>query len=51
MIMSEPNRTDRRGFFVALIAACGIGVLLFILLIVYLVWDILSTYFRMKSGG
>jgi hypothetical protein len=43
---------NRRGCFIALIGACGAGVfLLFILVVGYLIWGILSMYFRMKSGG
>ena len=43
--------TARRGCFVALIVVCGIGAFLSVLVITYLIWDILSIYFRMKSLG
>lgn len=43
---------NRRGCFTALIVTCAAAVyLLQFLAIAYLVWDILSEYFRMKALG
>ena len=51
--MSKPIGSDeRRGRILVLIVACVCGfILVFILVIVYLLWNIFSMYFRMKSGG
>jgi hypothetical protein len=46
--MTEVNH---RRLLVALIVASGVIALLFVLGVGYLVWDILSMYFRMKREG
>jgi hypothetical protein len=46
-------KLNRKRLLIGLIVACGIVALISILGIGYLVWDILSMYFRMKreAGG